>query len=886
MKRFLLIILIISAFSSLFAVPAYPYPIVFTQPNGEQVTLIMKGDEFVKFAQTLDGYTLLYNPEGYFCYAQKNAQGDIEPSAFYAKEISKRNMEVNKMLLNIPKELRYSKDQTLVYRQIRNMVESESRNSSRGNTTGVRKLLTILMQYPDKPFVKTQEDFDHLFNQIKYTEYEANGSVKDFFLECSYNKLEVQTTVVGPFTAQRNWAYYGADFWNARELATEAVYAAASGGVNFADFATNGEVPSFYMIFAGHGEEAGGGANSIWSHAWGIDPVYLNGVLVSTYACSPELRGGGGSDITRIGVICHEFGHSLGAPDYYDTDYGDNGSYEGTGYWELQASGSWNDNGRTPAPPNPRSKVYTYEWATAIVLNSAQTVTIPSARIYDNAYFRINTQTPNEYFILENKIRGSYDDYISGVNMLIYHCAANLNDMNTTSPQKFYPVAANAPVDLPRAGTSYRSDYGTISSSSCPWPGSSGKTEFTDNTIPAMLAWSRTPTGKPITNITVHNNYITFDIMGGGPKSEYLVFLPNYYGCVIIPEAESVSPVVAGENFSFKIILEATHNESDLVIKANGETIVPINNIYTLSNIQSDQVVTIEGLKFNTVDITASAEVNGTISPEGTIKVPVDNTQRFDITANLGFVVDDVFVDGISVGPVTQYVFKNVTEPHQISAHFKYGETYSISASTNLLQFAAPPGVVSETQIVTINSAKLAGSILIAAPDKFEISGDGKKWYKTFMISQTKLPFQLYVRYIPKAEDIENVSDKLTLCSVEAYSEIMLMGNLVLQITEKNKAAFSIYPNPTTGVLNLIQERIINYEFGTAAPLGASSTKLIENVEVFDVYGKKQIFDIHYPTSEIEKSEIEINISHLPTGIYLIAFKTASGIFYEKIIKH
>ena len=862
MKQLLCIVLIIGTFTRLFAVPAYPYPVVFTQPNGEQVTLIMQGDEFVRFAQTLDGYTLLYNTEGYFCYAQKNAQGDIEPSDFFAENISNRSEAANRLLADTPKKLRLSESQISVYQQIRKMVENEQK-SSKGNTTGVRKLLTILMQYPDRPFIKTQEDFNNMFNQVKYTEYGANGSFRDFFFECSYNKLDVQTTVVGPFIAKNNHDYYG-DFVYARELAREAVFAARDAGVNFADFAIDGEVPSFYMIFQGHGQEAGAGTSCIWSHAWSIDPVFLNGVVVSSYACSPELRGASGKDITWIGVICHEFGHSLGAPDYYDTDYGAGGQYNGTGYWDLQASGSWNDNGRTPAPPNPYSKIYIYEWATATELNNAQTVTIPSARIYDNAYFRINTQTPEEYFLLENKIKGGYDDYIPGVNMLIYHKAANLYGMNTTSPQKFYPVVANAPVDLPGTGTNCQLDYGVTNSAECPWPGYTGKDEFTNTTIPAMIDWNRQPANKPVTNITVRGDYITFDMLGGGLKDDYLVFLPSYYGCTITPESGSVSPTVTGGNFHFKITVADSHSQSDIVVKTNGEILTASENIYSILNIEADQIVTIEGLKFNTVNIIAHAGVNGTISPSGIIEVPIHNVQHFEITPTLGYSVDEVFVDDVSIGSVEHHIFKDVTEPHTISARFKYGDTYFIYPSPNILQFNAHPGTPSQAQTVTITSPELMGNIQIRTPEKFEISNNGIKWYDTFMVNKSQLPYQLFVRYNPEIDERENALGKITLCSVEAYAEIILIGNIVLDILENTVSDIAIYPNPTTGELTINNEQLI-----------------INNIEIFDIYGRK-LSHISYPKSHISNL---IDISDLAPGIYFVKIKTEINEIVKKVVK-
>ncbi len=116
-------------------------------------------------------------------------------------------------------------------------------------------------------------------------------------------------------------AYYGANDVNGndvrpRELAAEAVNL-ANPDVNFANYDNDndGLVDAIYMIFAGYSEDAGGGANTIWSHAGYLtSPLYLDGKDIQRYSCSPELRGSSGSTITSIGVICHEFGHVLGAP--------------------------------------------------------------------------------------------------------------------------------------------------------------------------------------------------------------------------------------------------------------------------------------------------------------------------------------------------------------------------------------------------------------------------------------------------------------------------------------------------------------------------------------------------------------------------------------------
>ncbi len=69
--------------------------------------------------------------------------------------------------------------------------------------------------------------------------------------------------------------------------------------------------------------------------------------------------------------------------------------------------------------------------------------------------------------------------------------------------------------------------------------------------------------------------------------------------------------------------------------------------------------------------ITATAGANGSISPSGAVAVNDGDNQSFAITANNGYEVGDVLVDGASVGAVSGYLFSNVTTDHVISVSFK-----------------------------------------------------------------------------------------------------------------------------------------------------------------------------------------------------------------------
>jgi hypothetical protein len=71
-----------------------------------------------------------------------------------------------------------------------------------------------------------------------------------------------------------------------------------------------------------------------------------------------------------------------------------------------------------------------------------------------------------------------------------------------------------------------------------------------------------------------------------------------------------------------------------------------------------------------TYTITASTGSHGSISPSGSVTVNQGLDKSFTITPDTGYQIDDVLVDGSSVGVVNSYTFTNVTEDHTIYATF------------------------------------------------------------------------------------------------------------------------------------------------------------------------------------------------------------------------
>lgn len=521
-KLFLFFFLIILN-QSVFGVIAYPYPIEIVQPDGSKLTIIQKGDEHIKMAQTIDGYSIMRNSKGVFEYAMLDSKGDMVSSGIKAKNFSDRDNSDNKFLSKVKKGITYSQSQFSIMKSMAQDYQNSSIPAF--SSKGSRKLLCILIGFTDKAFTKTKADFEALFNQTNYTVDGATGSVKDYYTENSYGQLDLTVTVAGPYNATFNMAYYGAnkdnqrgEDVNARELVSEAILLANS-DVDYSQFDgdNDGNVDGVYVIYAGYGEEASGGADAIWAHAWNVTPQLLDGKWVSKYSCSPELRGNSGTGITRIGVICHEFGHALGAVDFYDTDYEKSGGeFDGTGNWDLMAGGSWNNYGATPAHHNAFTKVYAYNWATATEITSSSTITLNNAAQNKNSFYIINSSTANEFFMIENRQNLLFDYHLPGHGMIIYHVDKNYMSMNSgkinAGPhQGFYPICANATTnpDLLTAAS-----YGNINKDGCPFPGTFGVTTIGDYTVPNLRSWAGENTFKLISNISENttNNTVSFKV--------------------------------------------------------------------------------------------------------------------------------------------------------------------------------------------------------------------------------------------------------------------------------------------------------------------------------------------------------------------------------------
>lgn len=268
------------------------------------------------------------------------------------------------------------------------------------------KVLVLLAEFADFKHNNVEqeegymysEDFSRehyekmLFGDEEFTLFngEKVQTFKQYYEEQSGGSYTVDGTVTDWVTVPGNAADYGDDNPEGghdnlgpkgpRDFVKDALNAAVENGLDLSEFdqfdlydldedgnqnEPDGLVDHLMVLHAGVGQEAGGGAlgdDAIWSHRWVLNGVYAvpgtqakvdywGGKMAAfDYTIEPEDG--------AVGVFAHEFGHDLGLPDEYDTQY--TGQGEPVASWSIMSGGSWNGAvaGTEPTSFSPQNKEF------------------------------------------------------------------------------------------------------------------------------------------------------------------------------------------------------------------------------------------------------------------------------------------------------------------------------------------------------------------------------------------------------------------------------------------------------------------------------------------------------------------------------------------------
>jgi hypothetical protein len=172
--------------------------------------------------------------------------------------------------------------------------------------------------------------------------------------------------------------------------------------------------------------------------------------------------------------------------------------------------------------------------------------------------------------------------------------------------------------------------------------------------------------------------------------------------------------VTAGHNQSFTITPNENYYINDVLV--DGSSVGPVDS-YTFTSLNGTHTISVTFLA-NSFTIIATADANGNIMPSGDVPVTAGGNQSFSISANTGYHIQNVLVNGVSVGAVSSYPFTNVQQNDTILALFAI-DTVTLVSSAGAHGTISPLGTLnltygsSQTYAITPDSGYHVGNVTI-----------------------------------------------------------------------------------------------------------------------------------------------------------------------------
>ncbi len=421
---------------------------------------------------------------------------------------------------------------------------------------GSPRILTILVNFSDSAMTVNQpkKAFDQFFNQLGTLDELGNenaknySSVRQYFSDMSGGEFTPQFDIYGPVNVPKTMAYYGESpaSSSAGEKSTDLVNDALAQIVDSVadasvyDYDGDGLIDCVYIIYAGMGQNNGGGANTVWAKTGAADGSF-KGMKLNWYSMASELSpyrvptDNSTWMITGVGVTCHELSHAMGLPDIYPTVKAAQIDNQEMEYWDLMDGGEYVYNGYSPTAYTAWEKMQ-MDWPVSIVTLTATETGIAMDKTTEKggvAYKIQNDEEPLEYFLLENIQKVGWNKWLPGHGLLVYHVnevGNNVINMRThLNNQAGQPGMAVVPADsvclssyIKANSTLYRQ-----SQKGDPYPGTSKVTALNDNMGIPNFYWYAGTQAPSATNSNYHkvdkalakiqedDGTITFDFING-----------------------------------------------------------------------------------------------------------------------------------------------------------------------------------------------------------------------------------------------------------------------------------------------------------------------------------------------------------------------------------
>ena len=633
MKRILLFYIFIFLFLMAAAKPSRIGVLRLSQPDGSVFSARFYGDELIRIKVTEDGCAIIQDESGWWCYAEYDSDGRKYSTGYrvgenVAADVLSRSREIPFDAISETKSAMRARvfGEEIQDRNLLARIQSKRDSDSSSDTPVDKYGLVILAQFKgaDEKFRFTKQDFENLLMQDGYSAYGADGSAKEYFDAQFKGKYNFHFDVTEIVTLDKEVSYYGGNDNSGQDknphLMIIDACKLADAQVDFAkyDQDQDGQVDNVFVFFAGEDEAEGASENQIWSHAWYIkdgagENLILDKVRINRYACSAELKrvNNSPSTMTSIGTFCHEYAHTFGLPDLYDTDYQRGGQAAGT--WHsisLMDGGNYNNGGNTPPNFTAVERDFLRLNEPEVIVSSGDYILQP---IDQGRYYKIDSNDDGEYYLMECRAGTGWDRYIGGSGMLVYHIDRSLNnagyssryDVNLkavdrwTKYNEVNALASHQCADLIEADgrmDSYTNpddlNYSSLQGIFFPY---GNVTSLTQDSHPGFSWWEGGSIDKAISNITFDGKQVSFRFHGSS------------VGAIPTPVNIKVEPYqdAAIVKFSSSFPYNGT---ARIQCKQSGEVIKTVD---VTSYQESTWAYTLEGLDMSTSYVLAISFITG-----------------------------------------------------------------------------------------------------------------------------------------------------------------------------------------------------------------------------------------------------------------------------------
>ncbi len=399
---------------------------------------------------------------------------------------------------------------------------------------------------------------------------ERLAKIRQYFAEVSANTVDLQYTLTEVVTLPKTIAAYSVLVATDPTVFMRDLVTAGDANINFA----NADI--IMAIHAGAGQEMDPNLLDIWSHHVTLDPANgiptADGVTITGWAVQPETECNDtifklanptinvqnyeinpvGTAIQPrwwdvVGVWAHELGHAFGMPDVYDVQYK---SGVNLNYWSVMAAGSYlpaptkaedllEPNaagmaafGSVPCHPDAWNKVLV-GWSTPVNVTARRVNErigaqgTPGASIY--RMWKNGDSLSKEYFLLENRAKINFDQYVPEHGLMIYHIddnaggtvEANQLQVDGTHP-RIMPESADNVLEIDETVNNF------IPLTDTAFPGVNvNNIHFGKDTFPKSFDYANTETFVDVNNITIADNDVYADLQTSSASIIFINPLAN-----------------------------------------------------------------------------------------------------------------------------------------------------------------------------------------------------------------------------------------------------------------------------------------------------------------------------------------------------------------------